>query len=175
MFEPDLTFENAIRFSRFDGEHLLSSCSLHKIELEEKRWSSVEHYFQHKVLSSQRQQDYIGNIADPIVVNQYAKPWYRRKVKNWKSLRRVLMTRALYTKVQMYDEVAQYLLETDDQLLAETSLYDYYWGIGRDQRGENMFGKIWMDIRSKLRENIDDTSPESSALEAEVNGHQINR
>jgi len=62
------------------------------------------------------------------------------------------MTRALYTKVQMYDEVKQALLDSTDELMIETSLYDYYWGVGRDQRGENQLGKIWMSIRKKITE-----------------------
>ena len=61
------------------------------------------------------------------------------------------MTRALYTKVQMYEEVRQTLLATTDELMIETSLYDYYWGVGRDQRGENHLGKIWMEIREKIK------------------------
>jgi len=152
MFEPSLKFENALRFSRFDSEHLLACSSPHSIVLEERSWPSVEHYFQYKVLSSDRQRRVVAGLNDPIEVYRYAKPWYRRKIKNWKELRRVLMTRALYTKVQMYDEVRDFLLGTQDQVLAESSLYDYYWGIGRDLRGENMFGKIWMDVRSKIRD-----------------------
>ena len=61
------------------------------------------------------------------------------------------MTRGLYTKCMMYPEVKQALLEIDPaQLIIETSAYDHYWGIGRDQRGINMLGKVWMDIRQKL-------------------------
>lgn len=161
MFEPSLKFENALRFSRLDGEHLLASSSAHSIMLEEQSWPTVEHYFQYKVLSSDRQKSIISGMTDPLDVYSYAKPWYRRKVKNWKTLRRVLMTRALYTKVQMYDEVRSFLLETGDQVIAESSLYDYYWGIGRDLRGENMFGTIWMDIRSKLRKELEEEQSSS--------------
>ena len=60
------------------------------------------------------------------------------------------MTRALYTKVQMYEDVRNALLETRDNLIIETSQYDYFWGIGRDLRGHNHLGKIWMKIRDKI-------------------------
>jgi predicted NAD-dependent protein-ADP-ribosyltransferase YbiA (DUF1768 family) len=31
-------------------------------------------------------------------------------------------------------------------------MYDYYWGVGRDGRGYNVFGKVLMAVRDKLME-----------------------
>lgn len=152
MFQHDLEKENAYRFSRFDGTHLLSTSSPHPIELEGKTWTTVEHYVQSQLA---RSEDYARRIRKAETAEEahaLGNSWFRRKRANWKSLRRVLMTRALYTKAQMYGAVREALLETGDELILEVSLYDYYWGIGRDQRGENMLGKVWMDVRSKLRE-----------------------
>ena len=151
MFEPDLTKENAYRLSRFDIEHPLASCSKHPIVLEDKNWLTCEHYVQAKSIRSSSFAARIEQAATGLEAFELAKPCYRWKVMDFHKLRRVLMTRALFTKVQMYEEVKEKLLATDDELIIETSLYDYYWGIGRDQRGENQFGKIWMEIRSKLR------------------------
>ena len=36
-------------------------------------------------------------------------------------------------------------------MIVESSLYDHYWGCGRDQRGHNYYGKMLMDVRDKLR------------------------
>lgn len=152
MFEPDLTKENAYRFSRFDTEHPLSTCSAHPIVLEDKNWLTCEHYFQAKSVRSASLAKKIENAATGRQAHDLAKPWYCRKVADYKKIRRVLMTRALYTKVQMYAEVKEALLASTDELMIETSLYDYYWGIGRDQRGENHIGHIWMEIRKKLQE-----------------------
>jgi len=77
--------------------------------------------------------------------------WLKKKVDGWKEKRRVWMTRALYRKVMEYDEVKQALLDTEEKWIIETSLYDHFWGVGRDQRGENMLGKVWMDIRSRTK------------------------
>lgn len=152
MFEPDLTKENAYRFSRFDIEHPLSTCSHHPIVLEDKNWLTCEHYFQAKSVRSVSLAERIEKAPSGAEAFELAKPWWRWKVQDYKKLRKVLMTRALYTKVQMYDEVKEALLATTDELMIETSLYDYYWGVGRDQRGENQLGKIWMDIRKKITE-----------------------
>lgn len=151
MFEPDLTKENAYRFSRFDIEHPLSTCSKHPIVLEDKNWMTCEHYYQSKIVRSSSLVEQIDKALTGQEAYELAKPWYRSKVKGWKKMRAVLMTRALYTKVQMYEDVKDELLSTNDELILETSLYDYYWGLGRDMRGENQMGKIWMDIREKLK------------------------
>lgn len=151
MFEHDTTLEEAIRFSRFDESSFLSTVSRHDFELEDYLWPTAEHYYQaHKFEGLQ----YAANIlAAPSgqQAHDLGNRWFRRKTKGWKEKRRVWMTRALYRKVMEHQAVKQALLETNSSLLIETSLYDHYWGIGRDQRGENMLGKVWMDIRSKLQ------------------------
>lgn len=152
MFEPNTKMENAIKFSRFDAEDLLSTCSKHPILLEDNNWLTCEHYFSAKLAASTILAKKIASAASGREANTLIQPWYRPKIRGWKQTRKVLMTRALYTKVQMYDEVKQALLATEDTMIIETSQYDYYWGVGRDLRGENTLGSIWMDIRDKLRQ-----------------------
>jgi ribA/ribD-fused uncharacterized protein len=67
----------------------------------------------------------------------------------------VVMTRATYTKCRTHTEIAQRLLETGDRTLVETSQYDYFWGLGRDQRGSNVYGAVLMDVRKKLHDEMD--------------------
>jgi predicted NAD-dependent protein-ADP-ribosyltransferase YbiA (DUF1768 family) len=43
-------------------------------------------------------------------------------------------------------------------MLVESSNYDYFWGCGRDRRGENMYGKVLMNVREKLREELQEGS-----------------
>ena len=150
MFQPDLIMEKAHHFSRLDRSHALSPCSPHMVMLEETNWPSMEHYYQIHVAGNASQIAVLKSL-DAVAAYRFARPWYRKKSKGWKASRRVLMTRAAYTKAQMYPEVKAFLMNTGQSLLVETSLYDYYWGIGRDQRGENMLGKIWMDVRAKLQ------------------------
>ena len=156
MFKPDLTFENALRFSRFDEDDLLSTFSPHPIFLEDRQWPTVEHYVQAQLAANANHRENIARADTPQLAYQLGNPWYRRKRKGWKNLRRVLMTRGLYTKCMMYPEVKEFILASGDQLITETSAFDHYWGIGRDLRGENMLGKIWMDIRNKLNNDAHD-------------------
>jgi ribA/ribD-fused uncharacterized protein len=142
--------ENAYRFSRYDVDHPLASCSPHLILLEEKNWVTCEHYVQSKIMRSKSHADKIETFANGEEAVRFARPWYRFKINNYQQLSPTLMTRALYNKVQMYEDVRNALLETRDNLIIETSQYDYFWGIGRDLRGHNHLGKIWMKIRDKI-------------------------
>ena len=57
------------------------------------------------------------------------------------------MTRAVYIRARSHPELAQELLNTGDQTLVENSQYDYFWGCGRDRRGNNTYGKVLMNVR----------------------------
>lgn len=161
MFAPDTKFEKAIRFTRFDLDHPLNSCS-RTIQLEDESWPSAEHYVSSKLAGNTRLAKEVMKAETGEKAAQLIKPWYRMKVKGWRTKRRLFMTRALYIQVQMYDDVREYLLSTEDTLLADMSLYDHYWGVGRDLRGENMMGQIWMDIRQKLRDAASSPLPEAT-------------
>ena len=72
--------------------------------------------------------------------------------KDWPQIRQVMMTRAVYIKCRTHEEVAAALLATGDQHIVESSQYDYYWGCGRDGRGNNTYGKLLMAVRDKLKQ-----------------------
>lgn len=153
MFEPNLKMEQATRFSRLDESHLLSSVSSHGFELEDHFWPTAEHYYQAHKYQGLPLANKIIAASSGIEANKLGNQWLKRKVSGWKSNRRLWMTRALYRKTQEHTDVREALLATGDDFLVETSLYNHFWGIGRDQRGENTMGKIWMDIRKKIQDD----------------------
>jgi len=143
--------KNTLEFSRFDETNLLSTVSPHSIELEDQVWKTTEHYVQAGLVGSSELAEKIKHAETAQLAMKLSHVWFWQKKRNWKTLRKLLMTRALYTKCMMYPLVKQHLLDTEDKKIIETSAYDHYWGIGRDQRGDNTLGKIWMDIRQKIR------------------------
>jgi ribA/ribD-fused uncharacterized protein len=152
MFFVDPRAEEVITFSRLNPESPFSSVSQHYFELEDHTWPSAEHYYQWKKFKVPKDQNKILSLQSGLEVNQWANHWSRfGKVTGWKKQRRLMMTRALYSKTIQNSDVLDELLATGDEDLKETSLYDHFWGIGRDQRGENTMGKIWMEIRAKIR------------------------
>ena len=156
MFAHNVAFEDAVHFSRFDKDSPFSTVSNHPFLLEEVQWKTAEHYYQACKFKGLIFSDQIIIAADGEAAYELGNKWLKRKVSGWKKSRQLYMTRALYRKVKEYPEIQQALIETGDNLLLEISQYDYFWGIGRDQRGENTLGKVWMGIRKKLIDEADD-------------------
>ena len=153
MFATPSGLEDALRFSRFDDSHPLSTVSADRFVLEDVTWSSAEHYYQaQKFKNNPAYSARVATAATPLEAYRLGNRWWRPKRKDFKQVRRVLMTRALFCKAQQNPPVADYLLNTGEQKLVETSMYDHYWGIGRDLRGRNTLGEVWMDVRRRLRD-----------------------
>ncbi|MCR6652496.1 MAG: NADAR family protein [Cellvibrionaceae bacterium] len=153
LFNLSNDLEEALRFSRFDDQHLLSTISHHTFVLDEETWPTAEHCYQaQKYSNHQAYRDRIAKAGSAQEAHKLGNRWWPLKRGDFKHVRRVLMTRACYCKAQQNPEVAAFLLATGDQKLMETSIYDHYWGIGRDHRGLNMLGEVWMDVRRRLRE-----------------------
>lgn len=155
---PPLLPADAIFLSRDDAINPLAAYSRHSFELDGATWPSVEHYFQSMKFNDKDLQEKIRQAHHPRDAAKIAKYKFWKVRRDWKKIQRVVMTRAAYIKCKTHSEVAEALLATGDRLLVESSLYDHYWGCGRDQRGENYFGKMLMDVRKRLREEATQAS-----------------
>jgi ribA/ribD-fused uncharacterized protein len=144
--------ENAIFLSRTDTAELLSTYSRHPFFLDDKEWPSVAHYFHALKFEDPDYQEKIRKAPHPKKAKALGRSRLKRIRKDWKDVRVTVMTRAVYTKCRTHQDVAEKLLETGDNDIIENNAYDYYWGCGRDRRGENWYGKVLMNVRNKLRE-----------------------
>lgn len=149
--------DNAVYVSRRDPESLLGTHSAHAILLDDFSWPTAEHYFQAMRFDSEEMRERIRSAASPQEARSLGEPGMldrllKRQRKDWEKVRRTYMTRAMYTKCRAWPEVAEALLDTRDRKIVENDQYDYYWGCGRDLRGDNTFGLVLMDIRARLIE-----------------------
>jgi ribA/ribD-fused uncharacterized protein len=140
----------SLYFARSDISQLLGTFSAHPFTLEDKEWPSVEHYFQAMKFEAGNHQNIIRSAAGPKKARKLGRTRFEKIRNDWSTARTVFMTRAIYTKCRTYPDVSALLLSTDSQKLVESSQYDYFWGCGRDRRGENMYGQILMNVRDKL-------------------------
>lgn len=144
--------ENSIFLSRSDVNEPLSSFSRHGFDLDDVHWPSVEHYFQAMKFEDAQYRGKIRKADHPKKARRLGRSRFKKIRRDWSQVRRVIMTRAVYTKCRSHPEVAQQLLASGDKILVESSQYDYFWGCGRDRRGTNTYGAVLMDVRNKLRE-----------------------
>lgn len=150
--------EDAIFLSRTDVNESLGTFSRHSFLLEELEWPSVEHYFQAMKFEDADYREKIRLAEHPKKARKLGRTRLKKIRKDWKKIKNVIMTRGLYTKCHSHPEVSAKLLETANRKLIENSQYDYYWGCGRDRRGENTYGKLLMNVREKLREEHSEAS-----------------
>ena len=73
---------------------------------------------------------------------------------DWIDVRVDLMREILRAKVGQHEYVRRKLIETGDRELVEDSWRDGWWGWGADKKGQNMLGKLWMEIREDLQSSI---------------------
>lgn len=80
-----------------------------------------------------------------------AERWRTLRRKDWDSVKVDIMRGILCAKVDQHEYVGRKLLATGDRELVENSWRDDFWGWGPNRDGQNMLGKLWMEIRADLR------------------------
>jgi len=60
------------------------------------------------------------------------------------------MLHAVRAKVEQHPDVRDLLPSTGNAVIVEHTLADDFWGDGGDGTGENVLGRIWMDVRAEL-------------------------
>ena len=87
----------------------------------------------------------------------------------WEKTCLTIVKRGVKAKFVQNDDIQETLLKTDSALLAECSPYDRKWGIGIDikdpdrldiskWKGKNLLGRILMEVREELRQEIQASS-----------------
>jgi ribA/ribD-fused uncharacterized protein len=74
-----------------------------------------------------------------------------RKRADWDEVKLTIMKRILHEKAYQHEYVKRKLLATGDRVLIEDSWRDDFWGWGPNQDGQNMLGKLWMEVRAEIR------------------------
>lgn len=71
---------------------------------------------------------------------------------DWDDVKVEYMRAILRAKADQHEYVRRKLLATGDRELVENSWRDDVWGWGPNQDGQNLLGKLWMELREELRE-----------------------
>ena len=78
-------------------------------------------------------------IGDKIVTNEQ---WQQKKAK--------VMEAILIEKLKTCNKTKKTLMESGTQHIVEDTGHEF-WGRGKSETGKNVLGKIWMDLREKIR------------------------
>ncbi len=117
-------------------------------------YRTSEHFFQVMKFEDADYQDKIRETKSPMIAARLGRS---RKVKirdDWEDVKVDVMRTAVRAKIQAHDELQELLLGTGNEQLVEAAARDYFWGVGKDGSGQNWLGKILMEVRLELREDI---------------------
>ena len=112
-------------------------------------YPTVEHAYQAAKTKNLFEKETIRNASTPRVARDLG-----QKVSMYEGFEEdkyKIMKECVIAKFSQNQRLKEQLLSTGDQFLIEDSPVDYYWGCGADNTGQNMLGKILMEVRSELR------------------------
>ncbi len=141
-------------YSTKDEYGEFSNFKAYPFELHGKTWRTVEHYFQAQKFAGTEHEEALRNTPSPMVVARMGRSRKRPLRADWEEVKDDIMRQAVLAKFQQHAELRGLLLSTGAEEIVEKTTRDYYWGCGTDGTGQNMLGKILMEVRDKLREEV---------------------
>lgn len=82
-------------------------------------------------------------------VNDIIRKYSHIKMRSdWDQIKNTIMEIALFYKFTQNNKLKQLLKDTYPNNIIEDSPKDYYWGIGKDQTGLNILGKLLVQLRN---------------------------
>jgi len=138
-------------YSTNDEYGEFSNFKAYPIELNDKTWPTVEHYFQAQKFAGTEHEEELRTTESPMVVARKGRAHTRPLRPDWEEVKDGIMREAVFAKFNQHPELCELLLSTGDEEIVEKTTRDYYWGCGTDGTGRNMLGRILMEVRQELR------------------------
>lgn len=132
--------------------HFLSNFSAAEVWLDGMSYPTVEHAYQAAKTFDVRERVRIQHADTP---NEAKKLGRKSTLRNdWEEVKDEVMYKLLRQKFRQHPTLSHQLLETGDQELIEGNWWgDRYWGMCKGQ-GQNMLGKLLMQVRTELQERM---------------------
>lgn len=133
--------------------HPLDNFSAHAIDIWDIHFPTAEHAFQWRKFSKVRPDIAKEIVAakSPHIVKEISDAHKTDQPATWHDEKVSAMELILKAKTEQHADVRDILERTGNRQIIENSPFDAFWGIGPDNDGENMVGKIWMKIRESMK------------------------
>jgi ribA/ribD-fused uncharacterized protein len=122
------------------------------------KWAvdNVEQVYQAAKCADNRQAIWVLQSASPGIAKSRGKEV--KMVDDWDQIKYNVMIWAVREKFKQNPDLAQKLIDTDNQVLVEGNWWgDTYWGVCKGQ-GHNWLGRILMKVRDEIRSQTTPTS-----------------
>lgn len=130
---------------------VLNNFSANAVEVDGVLYPTSEHAYQAAKCTDPEGKKEIIAARSPIFAKEVSNQKYKTaKDPDWNSKKLVVMESILRAKLNQHPEVRDALIRSGKEEIAEDSAVDAFWGRGKDGKGENHLGKLWMKIRADL-------------------------
>jgi len=138
--------------TEFSGRNrFLSNFYKSPMEVEGVRYPTVEHFYQAQKTLDAELRKQIADIPTPSHAKRHGRTVWLRP--GWENIKNEIMLQGLRLKF-VGTPLATLLLNTGDAELIEGNTWgDTYWGVCNGV-GENMLGKLLMQVRDEIRKEI---------------------
>lgn len=139
----------------------------------DKTFNCAEQYMMYQkaeIMGDREKAEIIIALDEPYEINTHGKQVKNFKQDAWENCRQTIVESGNMAKFSQNEELKQKLLLTYPKTLVEARKDSETWGIGLDKedprawnkqtwRGENLLGKILTKVRDRLRNDIENVSP----------------
>ena len=141
-----------IEFNSKSATHVeLSNFHWSPFLLDDKMWSTVEHYFQaQKFPADPELQERIREAKSALSAKRLGQTKTAAFRDDWESIKDTVMYTGIKAKFQQNVDLATLLAGTGSAWLIEKAPRDSYWGSGPNGCGKNKTGHILMRVRLEL-------------------------
>ncbi len=153
MLMQGLDTPERVRFYEHDF-YVLSNFSAFNLMWRDEVFPTSEHAYHWEKFHDRRGiQDAIRVAPSAHAAFKMAEFQRNKRRSNWDAVKVDIMRDILRAKAAQHEYVRRKLLATGERELVEDSWRDDFWGWGPNRDGQNMLGKLWMDIRAEFRES----------------------
>ena len=147
-----------IEFYKEFGElGYLANYSNHGFTKDGVFYKTVEHYYQSEKFDDPGIKNKIINADTPKEASNIGRDRNLKRIDDFKSIKNQVMFDGILEKFRQHRDIAYKLIETRNKKIAEATIDEYYWGIGKDKSGKNVIGDILVRVRERIKEEILDS------------------
>ena len=136
-------------------------------------YKTVEHYYQSEKFDDPEIKKRIINAPTPKEASNIGRDRSNIRKENFKEIKNQVMFDGILEKFRQNRDITYKLIETRNKKIAEATIDEYYWGIGKDKSGKNVIGDILVKVRERIkREILDNIIMNCKGKEVFVLGHK---
>lgn len=126
----------------------LSNFSAHRVVFERVDYMTAEHAYQVAKFSDSDLRERIKNAPSAFLAREYGQAENGR-IENFDKV--AVMKEIMRAKLSQHKDVQEILLSTGTATIDKNHPEDSFWGSGADGTGQNVMGKIWMELRDEIQ------------------------